>query len=114
MLSRQGKKTLASEANHLVWIQTSVRVADGEGGQTKAWTDTLQTWASVSPIQARQRFEYESVNVHATHLLRIRGAVTVTEKNRVRFGSRYFEILTVENIRERSIVQVLTCKEIRQ
>jgi head-tail adaptor len=70
--------------------------------------------AAISPIQARQQFENKSVGVDATHLIKIRGLESIDEKNdRFLFGTRVFEILAVEDIQERGVVKVITCKEVR-
>ena len=113
MLDRQSKKTPATSLRHQVYIQTVTTASDGEGGHTQAWTDDRVVWASVDPIQARQRLEYASISVEATHLVRVRGEETISEESRIRFGSRYFEILTVENIQERGVLKVITCRELR-
>ena len=113
MLQRQGKKTLASEMKHWISIQAKTSVPDGEGGHTDTWATSASCWAAVSPIQARQQFEYKSVNVDASHLIKVRGNVTIAEANQILFGSRIFEVLTVEDIQERGIVKVVTCKERR-
>ena len=112
--NREGKKTLATELRHFIYIQTLARTADGEGGFTQEWTTGDMVPAAVSPIQARQQFENKSVGVDATHLIKIRGLIDVDEKNnRFLYGSRTFEILTIEDIQERGIVKVVTCKELR-
>ena len=112
--NREGKKTLATELRHFIYIQTLTRTTDGEGGFTQSWTTGDMVPAAVSPIQARQQFENKSVGVDATHLIRIRGQVSLDEKtNRFLFGERTIEILTIEDIQERGIVKVVTCKELR-
>lgn len=114
MINRQSKKTLASRQHHYITIQTKTKVSDGEGGFDVTWTDGDEVPAAIFPIRADQKFEYDSINVHATHRIEIRGLITVSEDtNRFRFGSRYFEILTSENLQERNVVNVITCKEIR-
>ena len=113
MIERQGKKTLSSEAKHRVVIQTKSSVSDGEGGFTETYTGTATTWAAISPIRANQQMEYRSIGVDATHLIKLRGNVSINEADRVVFGSRVFEVLTVENIQERGILKVITCKERR-
>jgi len=112
--NREGRKTLASQCCSYVYIQTLARTADGEGGFTQKWTTGDMIPAAISPIQARQQFENKSVGVDATHLIKIRGLIDVDEKNnRFLYGSRTFEILTIEDIQERGIVKVVTCKELR-
>lgn len=65
-------------------------------------------------MSAKQVLEYKSVNVEASHLIKIRGEIAVSELNRVVVGSRIFEILNVEDIQERGIVKWISCKERRE
>lgn len=112
--NRESKKTLATELRHFVYIQTLARTADGEGGFTQIWTTGDMIAAAIFPIQARQQFINKSVGVDATHLIKIRGQISLNEKtNRFLWGERTFEILTIEDMQERGIVKVVTCKEKR-
>lgn len=112
--SREGRKTLATQCCCYVYVQTLTRSSDGEGGFTQSWETGRMLPAAISPIQARQQFENKSVGVDATHLIKIRGLESIDEKNdQFLFGSRTFEILAVENIQERGIVKIITCKEVR-
>jgi len=110
-MQRTGKKTLATEARHRISIQSYTAVADGEGGFTNTWTTTATVWAAVYPVKASQVFDYYSVNSEITHIIKLRGYITVNATQRVLFGTRIFEILTAENLQERDFVQVLSCKE---
>jgi SPP1 family predicted phage head-tail adaptor len=113
-LERQGKKSEATEMRHYVYIQTAGGTTDGEGGEIENWTDAASgCFAAIFPVRAQQQFDFRSVNVDATHFIKIRGEITISELNRIRFGTRYFEILTIENIQERGIVNWITCKEMR-
>jgi len=112
-MNREGKKTLATDLRHRVTLQRVTRTADGEGGFTKAWADVGTYWAAVNPVKAEQVFEYQSVNVQADMVIKVRGSIAVNEDDRFYFDSRYFEILTVEKIQERSILKICTCKEMR-
>jgi len=51
--------------------------------------------------------------VEATHIIKVRGELAIAEKYRILFGTRVFEVLTVEDIQERGIVKWATCKEDR-
>jgi len=112
-VERSGRKTLATELRHRVTVKTCGRTADGEGGFTRAYSTAGTYWASISPIRATQVWEYRSINVEATHLVSLRGAATIGETDQIVYGTRVFEVLTVENIQERDVVQVCTCKEVR-
>lgn len=114
MYERQNKKTLASVLRHRVTIQTATITLDGEGGDLQTWTDTITNApASVDPIQARQQYLNRAVNVDATHVIKMRGDVTVVETQRIKWGSRVFEILTIEDIGEIGALQWITTKERR-
>ena len=113
MLEREGKKTLASELVHRITIQTKVETADGEGGFSDVWVDSSTVWAAVLPIRATQRAQYASVSVEATHIVKVRGDVSVSETQRIKFNNRYLDILTVENIQEKGVLKVVTCNEKR-
>jgi SPP1 family predicted phage head-tail adaptor len=112
-LERQGKKTNASEFRHYITIQQVGNTTDGDGGFTDNWSDLSSVWAAIYPIRAQQLFQYKSINVDATHIIKVRGETTILEENRIMWGSRIFEILTIENIQERGIEKVITCKEQR-
>jgi SPP1 family predicted phage head-tail adaptor len=120
MMFREPKKTLSTQLNKRVQIQTVQSVSDGEGGFTDTWTpiknqdETIKLfWAGIQPIKATQQAEYKSINVDATHLIKLRGAVAVNEKDRIVYGTRIFEILTIENIQERGVLKLCTCLERR-
>lgn len=111
-LKRLDKKTLATECRHNIYVQTLTQTKDNEGGFTDSWADSASFyWAAILPLKAVQKFNYKSVNEEVTHMIKVRGEVSITSKQRIRFGSRYFEIKTVENVQERDIVQWVLCKE---
>jgi len=115
-MQRQKPRTQASQAQHYVWIQAETRSDDGEGGFSSTWTNVgdKQISAAILPLKAMQRYEYKTKNVDATHFVKIRGRVTVSENtNRFLFGTRIFEILTVEDLQERGFVKWCLCLEKR-
>lgn len=101
------------EYRHRISIQGNALVADGEGGFTEGWADLSTVWAKITAVQARQQYQFNSVGVEATHRFEVRGSVVVNEKNQIKFGTRTFEIKTIEDIQERGIVKVITCREVR-
>jgi SPP1 family predicted phage head-tail adaptor len=114
MLNRQGKKSASTERRHIINVQSVTLASDDEGGFIETWTDIDSgCFAAIYAIRAQQQFDFKSVNVDATHWIETDGALTISEKNRIRFGDRYFEILTIEDIQERGISKWITCKEKR-
>lgn len=114
-MNRLSKKKGSTFRKHLVYIQKNTQIADGEGGFTNGWANTSpeRIWVGIAPIRAVQVAEYKSLNVDATHLVRAGGYVDIQEEYRFLFGTRVFEILTIENIQERDYERVITCKELR-
>ena len=111
---REKRKNLSSILCHRVDIQSETRTADNEGGFSASWTTIIANVpASVDPIQARQQYQYKSVNVDATHWIKMRGEITIAEKDQIVWGSRTFEILTIENINENGVLKFITTKERR-
>lgn len=112
-MNRESVKTLSTRKRHPVYIQTKQSTDDGEGGFVDSWLSGSLVWADVSPIQAKQLFQYRSISVEATHLIRVDGYVDIPETGRILFDDRYFEVLAVENIQELDFEKVVTCKEMR-
>jgi SPP1 family predicted phage head-tail adaptor len=112
-LSRQGKKTLSSEKKHRISIERNVLTDDGAGGFSEAWTVVDELWGAVSPIQAWQQYRNASVGVDTSHHIKVHGRAEILETDRLLFKDRVFEILTIEDIQEREILKLITCKERR-
>jgi SPP1 family predicted phage head-tail adaptor len=115
MMEREVKfKSFASEAQHRVSVQVKNPTADGEGGFRESWSDVYTNIsAAIIPIRAQKVFELRSVNVDATHFVKLNGYITITELHRIKYGSRIFEVLTVEDLQERDFIKWVTCKERR-
>ena len=114
-MNRLPRKKPSTNRRHLVWIRSATKVRDAEGGFTTQWAnkEDVQTWASISPIQARHQTQYKAVGVDATHLVKVSGYTDIEEKDEILFGTRTFEVLTVENMQESDFEKVCTCLERR-
>lgn len=72
-MKREGRKTQQTNAKHLVTIRYRIMVSDNEGGYTEEWFERRNVWAEICPIMASQKYEYASINVQATHRIKILG-----------------------------------------
>jgi len=77
-IKRVGDKTISSELKHRITIQELSVLADGEGGFIESWDDVETVFAAVYPISAKQVFEYRSVGVDATHIIKVRGDIDIS------------------------------------
>lgn len=96
-----------------ITIQETFEDDDLAGGVIDNWSEVITCWAQVKPLGAKQVYEYRSQNVKATHKIKVRGNISVTDNNRILYGSRIFEILFVENELEENVVKWVTCREVR-
>ena len=113
MMDRKGRKSLATELRHYITVQYLSKLSDDEGGYTESWHNKPNIAAAIYPIKAEQVAEYRSINVEATHIIKIRGKIDLTEVDRIYWNvkDKIFEILTIENIQEQDWLKVITCKE---
>ena len=122
-LKKRAGKTLTTQCREYGYIQENTPVKDGRGSYSESWSNThVNPHAmAILPMTAKQIMEYRSVNVEASHLIKIRGEIEISELNRIIVESgtapnvktRIFEILSVEDIQERGIVKWISTKERR-
>lgn len=73
------------------------------GEPIKAWATFATVWAAVEPLAGRQFFAAQQTQAQVTHSIRMDWSPNwaLTPKDRVKFGSRLFDIVAVLNIEER-------------
>lgn len=81
-MNRIGKKSPSTERRHWITFRQKVSVSDGEGGFNDTWVDFLSCFAAVYPYRADQVFNFRSVNVEATHLIKTGGYLSLPESTK--------------------------------
>lgn len=87
--------------------------ANSLGGITTTWATATTVWASIRPLSAKESFMAQQAQSDADMEIRIRYYSSLTTHYRVKYGTRYFQILSILNTNERNEEQVLVCKEIK-
>ena len=86
------------------------------GAIVPTWSTLVQRWAALVPRGGREFVQAEARHTELTDVIRMRGYCLVTEKMRVKFGTRTLEILAAYGYDGRSCDKaaevVLVCKEI--
>jgi len=77
---------------HKITIQESTEVADGLGGFSVVWTDLFDARAAIWPLSAKESLDAMKLESVITSKIRIRYRDGITSKNRIKFGSRIFNI----------------------
>jgi len=103
--------TQIGKLNKRISMQQATNVADGMGGQTQSWADTPQVWAAIWPVSGREQVKNMATQGTISHQIRIRYRSGITPAWRVRFGTRYFNIVSIVNPEEKNEFLDLICKE---
>lgn len=112
-IQRWGRKTLATECRHRVVVRRPVRTPDGRGGFSTAYVNADTVWVGIAAIGATKQAEYRTLNIKATHWIRFRGGLDIREDDHIAWGTRVFEVETIEDFQERGIMKLAICVERR-
>ena len=87
---------------------------DGHGGQTDPWQSPLvvaTVWGRVEPLRGVERQEAGRLEARHSHRIRIRHRDDVGTGQRIRLGSRLFNIRAVTDLDVRGQWLILHCEE---
>lgn len=101
-----------SELRYTVTIKvlTAVRNDKGSWDETESGTDTRV--AKIEWMSGEEITNAEHQQAIATRKITMRHYAGLTTRNILRFGSRRFDILGIDNVEERNEWHVLKCKEV--
>lgn len=93
----------ASKANKRIIVQLPISTPDDAGGRVDAWTDALTVWAVMEPMGGKEVFLSSQLQSRVDERITIRFQsslvdTTLAAKNRVKFGTRLFNIKFVKNL----------------
>ena len=77
----------------------------------QALTEVKTVWASVEPTRGREYQEAQRVRPELTYKITTRYHKGITPDLFIRFGERYFNIVSVINVRERNEMLEMVCVE---
>jgi len=99
------------DLNKRVTLQHKTRVADGMGGFSESYSDAATVFAAIRPTTAKELVQANSTAMVVSHRIRIRYRRDVKGSYRVKFGNRYFAIVSIINPEEKNEWLDLMCKE---
>lgn len=83
------------------------------GEELLTWATYATVWAHIEPLSGRELLRAEAVDSQNTVRVRIRYNSSVDSTDRIRFGSRIFEINSVSNPDEKNKELELLCSEVK-
>mgnify|MGYP002265685874 CR=1 FL=1 len=96
---------------HVVIIETPGESNDTQGQPIKTWSTFATVHAAVEPLTGREYFAAAQINAETTTKITIRYQAGITQKMRVSYDSKIYNIDGIKNIGERDRQIELTCSE---
>ncbi|MBS4958504.1 MAG: phage head closure protein [Clostridium sp.] len=102
----------SGEFRHPITIQKLDKSRNEYGEVIEGWIDFLEIRAAIYPLSGKDFFSAETLNSEVTHKINARYVEGITSAMRVKFGDRYFEIISPPiNFQEKNILLQIMCKE---
>jgi len=100
------------DLNKRIDIQAQTRVADGMGGFTVVYTTLASSVAAaIWPTSANETVQANALVMVISHRVRIRYRSVMKASYRLKYGNRYFNIVSIINQNEANKYLDLMCKE---
>ena len=94
-----------------ITIQSLGTTRDTGGGISSNYSDSQTIQASIKPLNGKEVYKQGKLQDNVTHEIMIRFNSSVTAKNRIKLGSRFFNIRSVINVDERSRYMKILAEE---
>lgn len=94
-----------------VTIQTKTITYDSYHAPIETWADTVTVWAGIETTGGGEFYAAQKINANTEMLITIRYR-TIAKTQRIKYGTRYFEILNINNVGERDREIQLSVKEV--
>jgi SPP1 family predicted phage head-tail adaptor len=91
----------AGELRHRLTFQSNLPTANSFGEFADTWTDFVTVYGAIEPLSGQLLFTAQQANSQVQGRIRIRYRSDITATMRVKFGTRYFKILSIINQSEK-------------
>lgn len=83
--------------NKSVTLQYQTKVPNGMGGFTASWADAATVWAAIWPTSAQELTAANALSMVITHRIRIRWRGVLKPDWRIKYGNKYYNIISIIN-----------------
>ncbi len=90
-------ETSPSDFNKRIVLQYQTKVADGMGNFTVTWVEAATVYAAIWPTSANEMIAANALSMVVTHRIRIRWRGAVKSNWRIKFGEKYYNIISIVN-----------------
>lgn len=99
------------DLNKQVTLQYKTKIPDGMGTFVDTWVDTATVWAAIWPISANEIVAANVTSMVVSHRIRIRFRLVLKSSWKIKFGNRYFAIVSIINPNESNKFLDIMAKE---
>jgi SPP1 family predicted phage head-tail adaptor len=103
--------SVATLSVHTVQVQRTTDTTDAAGGIVRGWATHLTLSCRIQPRSGRERVLYSRDTETVTHIIYFPGSPDIQHKDRIKYGSRFFEVLLVRDIDELGTFLTVEAKE---
>lgn len=106
----------AGKLQHRVIVQTVTETAQPSGEKRQTWSTLATVWAAVMPVGGSEPWNADQAQPNVTHTVTLRSGgditrATVTPKNRILYGTRILNIVSITDEEENGFKLTLNCME---
>jgi SPP1 family predicted phage head-tail adaptor len=101
----------SQDLNRRITIERPVETDNGAGGVTVSWVKVTEAWAKMRPGRGGERQMNGQLTATTMETITIRYIRGVSEKWRIRFEDRFFNIRDIADLEERHIYLEMACEE---
>lgn len=102
----------SGDLRHTIELQSYTSTPDGMGGETASWSTEATVRAAIWPVSVNEQLRAAAPTAVGTHKIRIRYYSGLSAAWRVKFGTRYFSIVSVVDANEKHEQIDLLCREV--
>lgn len=99
------------DLRHRVTIQTPTETQDANGQPIKTFADTAIRYCAIEPLSGREYERAKAQHSEVSHKITMRH-FALTPKDKLKFGTRYFNVLSVLDTKEKGLEIVCLAVEI--
>lgn len=102
----------SGDLRHSIELQSFTSTPNGMGGFSQVWATTTTVRAAIWPVSVVEQVRAGAPTAVGTHKVRIRYYSGLSAANRVKFGTRYFSIVSIVDKDEKGVQMDLLCQEV--
>ena len=108
----QQKKINSGDLNRSIIIQTKTETHNSFGEPIYTWADSFAVWAKIVTTGGGEFYAAQKLNESTTAVFTVRFTVAIKNSNRIKHGTRIFEILSINDVDERHEKLNISTKEV--